>query len=418
MMSTGKARLLSMCLLGVTNPMTVLADTAAPTDPQFTFGGFVKVAALASRYSDGAVVQGPGRDFYLPASLPVTPAPVTHKQYFDTQAKETRLFFGVKAKLEDHSVGAYVEADFISGQLPQQWNSATVGSGGAVSTSSVVAANKTSTNAYNPALRRAYLTYDGVLAGQDWSTFQNTDVLPETTDFIGGVDGMVFVRQPQLRYTDGGFQASLESADTTVATKASGAALTNDNTVPDLVVRYNLSSSAGSYSAAVLVRQLRDSGTVGGLSDTAIGEGVSVAGKIPFSGKADVRFMVTSGRGIGRYVGLGVAGDALIDTSTQRLDAIPVTAALLALHLPLVPHWTGNLILSQESVNLKNSLASGGATVQTQSAAVNAFYSPVKNLSFGGELRYARRNALAAAGSNYGLVGSMNRAEFSAKYAF
>lgn len=407
---------------------TAMADPSL-SDPQYSFGGFVKLAALYSRYSDGAVAQGPGRDFYLPSSIPVAAGPTSGKQYFDTQAKETRLFFGARARLDEHTVSGYIEGDFISGQIPQVWNSATV-SGSTTTTSPVTTANKISTNAYNPALRRAYLTYDGVLLGQDWSTFQNADVLPETTDFIGGVDGLVFVRQPQARYTAGGFQAALESADTTVSgyTTAAGKnsavalATTNDNNVPDLVLRYNMAAGSGNLSAAALLRQLRDAGTVGSLpgaaTATSVGEGLSFAGRLPLWPQADLRFMLTSGRGVGRYIGLDSVGDALINSSTGELVAIPVTAGFLALHTPLCAHWTGNLILSQESANLKDSLAAAGATTQTQSVAVNAFYSPVKNLSFGTELRYGRRNALASTAASAGLIGSMDRLEFSAKYAF
>jgi len=213
-----------------------------------------------------------------------------------------------------------------------------------------------------------------------------------------------------------------------VASKTVGFTATNDNTVPDLVLRYNLSGSAGSVSAAAMVRQLRDSGSLagtipGGDTATAVGEGVSFAGKLGLWEHADLRFMLSSGKGIGRYVGLDSVGDALLDTTRGELDPIPVTAGYMALHVPLCTHWTGNLIFSQESANLKDSLSpglsvAGAGTTQTQSVALNTFYSPIKNLSFGSELRYARRNALALAGAEAGLIGSMDRVEFSAKYAF
>ena len=62
-------------------------------------------------------------------------------------------------------------------------------------------AKSAATRARLNGLRRAYLQLDRWTIGQDWTTFQNPAVLPESTDYVGGAEGTVFVRQPLIRYS-------------------------------------------------------------------------------------------------------------------------------------------------------------------------------------------------------------------------
>ena len=59
--------------------------------------------------------------------------------------------------------------------------------------------NELVSNSYSPRLRRAFVKYGNWLAGQEWSTFQNTSAIPESASFLILSDGMVFIRQPQIR---------------------------------------------------------------------------------------------------------------------------------------------------------------------------------------------------------------------------
>ena len=374
--------------------------------PPVDFGGYVKLDVLYSHFGDGAVAQGTPRDFYVPGATPVAGPGAAAHSYLNFSAKESRLWLSSNTTVEGYRVGAYLEADFMSGQNPQTAGNTTP--------------NAITTNAYNPALRRAFLTVDNWLFGQDWSTFQNAAVLPETADFIGVEDGTVFVRQPPIRYTQGGFQAAIENPETwTYAPQAGTAVKTDDSVLPDVVLRYNLKSGFGDFSFAGLGRQLKvqspsAAGGVAGAGDTAYGWGGSISGKLPVTVLPgdDVRFMVTGGRGLGRYIALSSIADAGLGANDKFK---PVTAynGFIAYHHQWTQKWRSNLMLSALQGNeMADDNIGGTATKRTEAVAGNLFYSPVKNLSIGAEYRYGRRSDVA------GAKGSLDRVEFTAKYVF
>ena len=373
--------------------------------PPVHFGGYVKLDVLYSRFSDGAVGQNLARDFYVPGSTPVGGEP--GHSYVDFSAKETRLWISSNVDLQGYKIGAYVEGDFMSGQNPQTAGSTTP--------------DERITNAYNPALRRAYLTVDDWLFGQDWSTFQNAAALPESTDFVTVSDGTVFVRQPQIRYTYGGFQAALENPETwAYAHDASTGSKTDDNVMPDVVLRYNYKGGAfGDYSLAGIARQLKvqNPSAAGGLSgadDTAFAWGASLSGKVPMSFAAgdDIRFMFSGGRGLGRYIALATIADAGVDAG-GRFKPVTVYNGFVAYHHQWNDRWRSNLVVSALKGNgMADDDIGPTATTRTETVFANLFYSPVKSLSFGGEYRYGYRTDVA------GAKGSLSRFQFSAKYIF
>jgi len=122
--------------------------------------------------------------------------------------------------------------------------------------------NERVTNSYVPRIRQGYITCGKWTFGQTWSTFQNVAVLPERTDFVGPTEGVVFVRQPVIRYTDGNFQIALEQPETTVQTGAATSIEADDDKVPDLVLRYNFKGDWGSAAIAGIGRYLRASRAV------------------------------------------------------------------------------------------------------------------------------------------------------------
>jgi hypothetical protein len=378
---------------------------------KINLGGYVKLDVIYSRFSDGPVPQTIVRDFYVPSGTPIFATGVAPHSYLDFSAKETRLWFGTNTDFGEHKLGSYIEIDFISGQIPQT-----------VLTSPTVSATtgtKIATNAYNPALRRAYITFDDQwLFGQDWSTFQNANVFPDTMEFIGNEDGTIFVRQPQVRYTYGPVQVAIETPETTVYPfRGVAFTKTDDNLIPDVVARYNLKTIFGDFAIAGLLRQLRDTNTVGGADSNSVGWGGSISGKVlllgvPLLGKDDVRFMFTGGRGIGRYLALGsTLGDALVNSSFG-LQSVWVVNGYVGYRHVWTQQWRSNLILSGISGFAIGDFLGSTATRRTGSAAVNLLYSPVSPLTLGGEFRVAGREDLA------GNAGSLIRFQMGARYYF
>jgi len=376
------------------------APPAAPPPPPavtITWGGYVKFDALYSRFSEGEVAQGTSRDFYVPGTIPVESATSESHDTLDFHAKETRLFVKAATQLENgDKVGAHVEFDFISGQY-----------GG----------TEVVTNAYNPALRRAFLTYNNWTVGQDWSTFVNLGALPETLDFVTfPSDGTVFSRQPLVRNTNGALQVSLENAETTVlpnggVTPTNPVATTGDARLPDVVARVEF----GGLALAAIVRQLAidNDAAAGGLpiiDDQTVGFGVSFSGKVPL-GADDLRFMVTTGDGVGRYLALGTSTDAVVDAGGQ-LEAIGVTNGYLAYRHAWSGQWRSTLALSTLQVDNDAALTGTGVTKSVETAAVNLLYSPTPKVTVGVELRHATRETEA------GAEGDLDRLQFATKYTF
>ena len=370
--------------------------------------GHIKAEALSSEFSDGVVAANAlARDFYLPSQIPVASGPVaTADRQFDAHAKQTRLALTITRALDGHKAGGYVEGDFQTTSSP--------------ATSLAGGGSERTTNGYTFALRRAYLTFDDFLFGQEWTTFQNVAALPETTDFIGPTEGSVFVRQTQLRYTHAlskalTLQLAAENPETATATPLSAALTENDaDQIPDLVARLNAKTGFGEFSLAAIGRQL--SVDTGAVSDEATAWGISAAGKAPFGAakRNDVRFMITAGEGIGRYVGLNLAPDAvLVGTgAASRLEPVSLIAGFAAVRW----YWTDKarttIGYSIQSIDNDRVITSGAANKEVSSAFVNLFYSPVKNFDLGIEVRHAERE------TENGASGDLDRIHLIAKQTF
>lgn len=355
-------------------------------DTTLSWGGYIKADALYSRFSDGKVAQGSARDFYVPGAIPVSTGAGDGASYFDMHAKETRLFLKTTSEVEGYQLGSYVEMDFI------------VNPG---------AGNERVTNAYNIGLRRAYLTIDNWLIGQDWSTFQNLVALPDTLDFVAfPTDGTPFIRQPLVRYTRGGFDVSLENPETTVTSAAGAQVTTDENTVPDAVARYRFDHSGGQFSLAAVVRQLKQDG-----AGSDIGYGLSLAGKIPVGRRDDIRFTISSGEGIGRYLAINTVNDAAVNAGGD-LEGFTAQAAYLAYRHVWNDQWRSTATVSMLRADHDVLLTGDTVTRSVNSASLNLLYSPVKKITVGVEYRRAEREVES------GADGTLDRLQFAAKYAF
>lgn len=371
-------------------------------DFKLAWGGYVKADAIVSRFSDAPVAQSLGRDAYIPNAVPVA-ATENARTYTDLHAKETRLYLRGSGLMYGHKVAINAEFDFISGQLGQ-------GIGGAP--------NEAVTNAYNPAFRLGYLDFDNFRIGQDWTTLQNMVALPDIVDVINWPgEGTVFGRQAMLRYTWGPLAVALENPESTVAASGGNSfTVTDDNTVPDLVWRYTLKTDGhGEYTVSGALRQISDRGTIGGGNDTALGYGLSIAGKIPLWGQDDLRFTFSGGDGFGRYLALNTVGDAIVD-ARGKLQTVEIYNGFVAWHHPWNDQWRSNLALSAFHANTgqaaTGSMFGSAVSRNVRSATINLLYSPIPKITFGAEYRYARRDTVG------NLSGDMSRLQFSARYNF
>jgi hypothetical protein len=354
---------------------------------RFSYGGFIKVNNTWSDYSDGNPAAGSvGRDFYLPGAIPV--GGVGESAVFDAHAKQSRLWFATDTVLDNgDKLGSRFELDFA------------VPTGG----------DERNTNTYNPVLRRAFLTYNNWLLGQEWSNFMELGALPETADFIGPTEGMVFNRQSQVRYTSGAWAFALENPETVLSPFGGGAKIiSDDNTIPDFTARYTSRGDWGLLSVAGVLRQLRNS--TASSSSTETGYGVSVTSKFMF-GANDLRLMATAGSGIGRYLGLNYFEDGVLRANGD-IEALDVIAAYVAWRQVWGGTWRSNFIVGHTSVDNDRALTGLNANAEASSARVNLFWSPAPKLDVGIELSTAKREL------ERGTSGTQNRVDVMARYTF
>ncbi len=351
---------------------------------EFGFSGFIKHDMMMSRYSGGSV---PGnsilRDFYVPAAVPVGGS--ASATDFDTHIRESRFVFNVLRPEQD--LQAYLEFDFSAN------------TGG----------DERLTNATSANIRQAFLRWNNLLAGQAWTTFFNVGALPENLDFVGPAEGTIFVRQAQLRYTSGPWQFAIENPETTVTPFGGGTRIVTDTAnVPDVVLRYNHSADWGQFSIAALGRQLGIDAPSG--RDREFAFALSLSGRFDI-GRNDLRWMLSGGPGIGRYLGLNTSNEAVLDAA-GNLNAIDAYGGFVSYRHHWNDQWRSNLTLSAFRADNDTDLTGMNVTKSAESAHVNLIYQATPQLRFGLEYIHARREIES------GASGNMNRLQFSTVLGF
>jgi hypothetical protein len=357
---------------------------------RFSYTGYMKIDTLFSKTRDGEIPDGTaGRDFFLPATIPVGGA--EEDADLDAHVKQSRFIFGTDSSAPDGSpISTRLEVDLFGTAL----------------------GDERVTNAYGVLLRQAFFQTKHWLVGQAWSNFQDVAALPETADFIGPSDGTTFVRQPQVRYINGNLTLSAENPETTITPLGGGTRISSDdNDVPDLTATYTFKMPRGYLRAGLLARQLKLETTgMGAAEDATYAAALSVSGRIDF-GANDLRFMVTGGDAIGRYVGVNFANDAVL-TADGRLRAISGWAAFAAYRQAWTQKLRSTVSLSASEYDNPVTLTGGTANKASLSLAVNAFYTLAPKLDIGVELRYAEREIES------GADGSLQRIHATARYSF
>lgn len=359
---------------------------------RFTAGGFIKLDAMTTRTSDGGIADGSaGRLFYFPAATPVA-ADGNGKSasYTDVHAQFSRFWLGADTVTErGDTLKAYIEADMYGGG------------------NNAFAGNEVITNTYALTLRQAYVSWNHWLAGQTWSNFQDVAALPDTVDFTGPSEGTIFNRQAQLRYTRGPWSFSLENPQTTVATyRGNGTRLNSgDDTVPDITARWAQRGAWGHVTVAAMVRNLRYDGR----TDTGIA--ASLSGRVNVGSNDDLRYMVSGGQGIGRYLGFALGADSVLDAEGE-LHSQDGYGGFVAWRHAFSPKLRGNFVYSGAWLDNDAQWTGALVTERAQSWRVNLIYSPFPKLDLGAELSHAQRRL------ENGEAGDLNRLHTHVKYSF
>lgn len=230
--------------------------------------------------------------------------------------------------------------------------------------------------------------------GQTFSNFMDIDVFPSTIDYWGP-NGMVFVRNPQLRITpwsqDGmGLAFSLEAPNSALDTgKISevapefGDGFTGWNRLPDLTAAFRLDRDWGHIKAAGILRQVGYQNTLsadGDPSGTKTGYGLNLTGTLKVFGKDQINGGLVWGEAIASYMNDG--GVDLAPGAGLRAEAVQSFGWLAYYNHWWTDQWSSAIGYSQHKQD--NTAGQLGTAFHTGSYGnVNVLYYPAKNVTTG-----------------------------------
>lgn len=325
-------------------------------------------------------------DSFIPSSIPI-PSPVTvNNSTVSVRPSRLSLDFRVpSAKVGE--VRFYVEADLFG------------------------------TNSTTPRLRHAYAQAKNFLIGQTFSNFMDPDGFPDTLDFQGP-NGMVSIRNPQLRYGFALSQSttlyiSVEKASSDIAFKTPEFSAQPNAPSPDGTIRLRQEFERGHVQVAGLFRSIA-AFLPDGRTDSIFGWGVNASTGFKTLGKDNLIFAVAAGHGISRYLqdtsGLGIDAE-VASVTNPHLQATPAVGVEAAYQHYWKKALRSSAIYSYAAVN-DTDLAAPSTYNHSTYTGTNLIWNPYGSLNLGAEFLYGwvmRQD---------GQKANAPRIQFSAKYSF
>lgn len=143
-------------------------------------------------------------------------------------------------------------------------------------------------------------------AGQTFSNFMDIGVFPNTLEYWGP-NSMVFVRQPQIRYTHNlsdhsKIVVSMEDPGSDI-TLADGIAADGRTEIPDTTLSYLTEGEWGHFKAAGMLRQISaEALDNSGRKEDDMGWGLNLSGELKFGARDRIVAQLAFGEGIASYM--------------------------------------------------------------------------------------------------------------------
>jgi len=367
------------------------------TETSVKIGGYAKLDAIYNDVSAGD--NSAGDQLFLPSTIPLDNTNPDDNQTV-LHARQSRFNVGTTTDTAYGKLNTFFEGDFFGG-------------------SNAAGASASSANV-DFRIRHAYGELGKFLAGQTWSTFEIMDSLPDTLDF-GGPAAQTFMRQGQIRWTEpfawGSLQFAVEDPNAVFDDNTSSTAddQTDDDHFADLIGRANFKNEFGSYSVAVMARELSADKNGTTIDDSAWGGAITFGGKVPTFGKDDLRFQFNYGNALGRYMTTKFK-DAEYNTTTNEVETFDQWGGFLAYRHYWIDNLRSNLVYSYGAADndqaVLGTTAYNAANKEFQSVHANLIWSPVPQVDLGIEYLYGYREIES------GADGELNRIQFSATYNF
>ncbi len=253
-----------------------------------------------------------------------------------------------------------------------------------------------------PRLRHAWGEIGQFGAGQTWSLFMDPDVFPNTIDYWGPT-GMMFLRNPQVRWTPYGTATHQVS----VALEAPGSALDtgkvqdidpldnplniqSENNLPDFTAQWRMTGDWGHAQLAGIVRQVgfETENVTNGPSGEEFGWGINGSTSLVFLGRDKLHLQAAYGEGIASYINDG-GNDLAPDDDILGATALPLLGVLAYYDHYWTDKWSSSLGWSYANQETSGG-QSGAAYDSAHYGNANLLYYPVPGIMVGGEFVYGR----------------------------
>lgn len=272
-------------------------------------------------------------------------------------------------------------------------------------------------------LRHAYGQYKSILAGQTNSLFMDGSIFPNTIDYWGPC-GMVFLRNPQIRWTPVSGETTLavavENPSTDVDTGRLGEVdpayadnIQGDSKYPDVSAQIRKEGPWGHVQVAGLFRRLGYDTTLStGPKGHNTGWGVDLTSTLKVRENDKLLLGAVYGHGIANYMndgGMDLAPKN--DTGKIESKAVPLLGLSAYLDHTWNAKFTSSIGYSRTQVENTN-FQTDSTFRYGQYASGNLLYYPTKNVFYGAEYLWGTRK------DKGGASGSDQRIQLSANFKF
>ena len=340
------------------------------TNIQFKIGGYVKLDLI----HDFNPIASP--DFFDVSKIPTDGS---KGQSTHLNAKESRVFFDVKAPTKVGEIRTYIEGDFY-------------GSGGSFR------------------LRHAFVDINNKwLFGQWWSNFMDESIIPNTLDFEKPA-AYAFARHPMVRYKQSfspDVYLALAIEEPSTNAQAPDEPGKFESPMPDITARFRVTKPWGHVQLSTFVGKLVYRETAGPTDDVMI-YGGNLSGQFNIMKQKDkLIYQIVFGPGVGRYRG-GVSAATDGDGNLEALREAGVTVGL-------EHRWNAafSSLVVYNFGRVDNELGQPLTSIQnTDYFAANLLWHFTDKAFAGVEYLWGLRKDFSEE------EGTANRLQFSVKYAF
>lgn len=356
-----------------------------------SIGGRVKLDAIYNTDSVGGMRTSKSDLAFSPGSISISNS---GKDELNANLRESRIWATLDLPLSKHKLSTYVEFDLFNSRRDSSGRSH-VGN--------------------DPRLRHLYSIYRNFTVGKTYTTFSNLFAYPEINDANGPISNLL-IRHELLRYNKtfnwGELFLAVEKPEATFTSPSGSSFQVNDDQIPDFIGKVELSEPWGNWTLAGMIRAINADGRMmTGIDDTKWGGAISIAGRILLPRQDNLRFSLSYGNVLGRYLSSNAFDDATIDNSGD-INLTEIIGGYVAYQ-----HWwtdklRSSVVLGGAYANQDTRIVPSTVDKIFASSNINLIWSPTLKSSIGLEWLHGYREL------DNGDSGKIDRIQFSAIYKF